>query len=295
MLIDPSWERRAGAGRPTDDLAFSPAATMRIGVGGAGGTPTLRQGNWDADVEDVLATLARRIESSAVEEPPATATMAPPTAMIERPQTPRARREPPAAPARQVAFRPPAGPRGARNAVHERPQRTRNRLWLGAPIGAALLIAGVIAAVVLGLGNHTRSVTNPPATATSTPSTAISNTTTSTTTSTTQPPAPVGALSDYWRAIAAHDFATAYGYLAPGAVPRTESEWISDEQRARIQSAQFRGTMSSISGSDATVAVGSLITHDTAFGCRSWTGSYQLVDKGGAWLIARANITPGPC
>ena len=111
------------------------------------------------------------------------------------------------------------------------------------------------------------------------------------------PPAAdaLAALSSHWRAIGRHDFAAAYAGLAPGTVPQTEAQWISDEQSAGIQAVHFDGQAISTNGHDATVRVVTLITHDVRFGCRSWTGSYRMIRAGGEWLIARAGIAPRPC
>ena len=51
------------------------------------------------------------------------------------------------------------------------------------------------------------------------------------------------------------------------------------------------------SGSSATIEIVSLVTHDARFGCRNWTGSYEMAitGGGGAWRIARANLSPESC
>jgi hypothetical protein len=106
---------------------------------------------------------------------------------------------------------------------------------------------------------------------------------------------PLATLSSYWSAISAHKFGRAYGLLAAGATGLSESQFVSGEQQAGITSAEFRGTVASDSGSSATVGVDSLVTHDSQFGCRSWSGSYELVNQAGSWLIQKATITPGSC
>ncbi len=108
-------------------------------------------------------------------------------------------------------------------------------------------------------------------------------------------PGPLSALNEYWQSINAHSFGTAYSDLAPSSVPQTEPQFVSDEQQAGIQTATFRGRIASLAGSTATVDVTSLVTDDAQFGCRSWTGSYQLSHQTNRWLISRASITPGPC
>lgn len=108
-------------------------------------------------------------------------------------------------------------------------------------------------------------------------------------------PGPLSALNHYWQSINAHQFGTAFSDLAPGSVPQTESQFVSDEQQSGIERATFRGQLVSLAGSTATVNITSLVTADAQFGCRAWTGSYQLSHQGSRWLISRASITPGPC
>jgi Domain of unknown function (DUF4352) len=106
---------------------------------------------------------------------------------------------------------------------------------------------------------------------------------------------PLDALTSYWQNISGHQFSAAYAYLAPGSVSQSESVFVSQEQQAGIQSATFSGHVASNDGSAATVDVDSLITRDRQFGCRAWSGSYQLGNGTGQWLIEKAGITPGPC
>lgn len=167
--------------------------------------------------------------------------------------------------------------------------------------GLSLLGAICALALVNGCGSTTTTVTTTASSATS----AVPATTTASSASTptsTSPSAtragqstPLGTLAQYWRSISAHEFATAYTYLVPGSVAQAEPQFVSDEQQAGIQSVQFRGRLGSIAGSSATVDVASLITNDAQFGCRTWTGSYELTYQNGRWLINRANITPASC
>jgi hypothetical protein len=103
----------------------------------------------------------------------------------------------------------------------------------------------------------------------------------------------VRALNNYWQAISNGDFQAAYGYLGPG--QEAESTWISSHQAAGIQSATFSGTATYVGSATATVHVDSLQTQDQASGCRTWSGDYQMVEQGGAWLIAKAEISPSSC
>jgi hypothetical protein len=106
---------------------------------------------------------------------------------------------------------------------------------------------------------------------------------------------PLETLNRYWSDVRDHGFATAYSYLAPGAAGQSESQFVSGEQRAHISNTQFHGTVTSNSGSTATVTVDSLITEDAQFGCRSWSGTYTLTQESGEWRISRAAITPHGC
>ncbi len=110
-----------------------------------------------------------------------------------------------------------------------------------------------------------------------------------------QVPAPLGAVNKYWADIGAHNFAGAYGYLAPVSIALNKSQFVVSEREAGIRSVQFHGEVESDLGSSATVEVVSLVTHDASFGCRTWTGSYEMSMTGGAWHITRANLSPESC
>lgn len=128
-----------------------------------------------------------------------------------------------------------------------------------------------------------------------TPSAVNSATNPSSTSSASPPEDPLAAVRSYWDAIDAHDFAAAYRELAPGALSLSEAQFVGQENRAAISSASFSGTVFSNNGGSAAVDVTSLITKDAQFGCRSWSGSYQLVNQSGQWFIQRASISPRAC
>jgi hypothetical protein len=75
----------------------------------------------------------------------------------------------------------------------------------------------------------------------------------------------------------------------------TEAQFVAQETQAGIQSVSFNGHVTAQNGGTATVAVDSLMTKDEQFGCRAWSGSYDLVQQSGQWLIERASITPQAC
>ena len=106
---------------------------------------------------------------------------------------------------------------------------------------------------------------------------------------------PLALVSSYWQGIDSQQFAAAYADLAPGSVNVSQGQFVSQEQQAGIKSATFTGHVSSNSDSLATVAVDALTVTDAQFGCRNWSGSYQLASQGGQWLIQRADITPSSC
>jgi hypothetical protein len=106
---------------------------------------------------------------------------------------------------------------------------------------------------------------------------------------------PLQTVQRYWRAVATQNYAAAYRDLARGSVPQDAASFISQEQRANIQNVSFRGTLLSVVGASATVTVNSLQTTDGQFGCRTWSGTYQLSRQNGRWLIEHASITPAPC
>ena len=102
-------------------------------------------------------------------------------------------------------------------------------------------------------------------------------------------------VNSYWSSIASRDYGSADSDLAPKGINLTQAQFISQEQQAGMQSVSFNGHVTAQTGSTATVSVDSLTTKDKQFGCRTWSGSYQLAEQGGQWLIEQANITPQPC
>lgn len=110
----------------------------------------------------------------------------------------------------------------------------------------------------------------------------------------------LAALERYWADIGAHDFAGAYAYLAPHAVAVGERAFAAAERRTEIRRVSFHGRLTghgrrTAGGEGASVRVLSLVTRDALFGCRVWSGSYQMVGVHGSWRIARALLSPRPC
>jgi hypothetical protein len=135
----------------------------------------------------------------------------------------------------------------------------------------------------------------PPQICQSTTSTATSTASSAATSVSPGPAGAVAALDSYWNDISVGAYAAAYGYLAPGALNLTQAQFVASEQQADIQSVEFTGSLGASSGSSATVDVASLVTIDGQYGCRTWTGSYQMTLQGDQWLIERSNITPQAC
>lgn len=105
---------------------------------------------------------------------------------------------------------------------------------------------------------------------------------------------PLAALRSYWADINDKEFGAAFAYLASQA-GQSESQFIAGERQAGVLSAAFNGRVESETRANATVDVQSLITHDREFGCRSWTGSYQMIETSGQWQIEKAVISPTAC
>ena len=106
---------------------------------------------------------------------------------------------------------------------------------------------------------------------------------------------PVDALDSYWADINTGAYAAAYGFLAPGAINLTETQFVASEQQARIKSATFAGVLGPSTASTATVDVTSLQTVDGQYGCRTWSGTYQMLYQNNQWLIAHSAISPQAC
>lgn len=106
---------------------------------------------------------------------------------------------------------------------------------------------------------------------------------------------PLQTVEHYWHAIASQNFKVAYRDLANGSVSQDETTFVSQEQQARISNATFSGSLTSATKTVAIVTVDSLTTTDAQYGCRRWSGNYQLTRLDGRWQIARASISPSPC
>jgi hypothetical protein len=98
----------------------------------------------------------------------------------------------------------------------------------------------------------------------------------------------------HWALINAGDFTAAFGLFVPGS-QGSESAWVSSHrQDAPITAAVSVGTPTFNSSTDATVPLLSLHTVSGS-GCSNWTGSYDVQNVGGQWLINKASLQSQPC
>jgi hypothetical protein len=108
-------------------------------------------------------------------------------------------------------------------------------------------------------------------------------------------PGPLAALDAYWADIAAGSYAAAYQLLMPGSIGVTSAQFIATERGYHIEQAHFRGSVAASTPSTATIDVSQLLTIDRQYGCRTWTGTYEMAKQDARWFIARSNITPHAC
>jgi len=76
-----------------------------------------------------------------------------------------------------------------------------------------------------------------------------------------------------WRGVQSGNYAAAYAF-------------------DRVQS---RGSVVSSSTNSATVAIDTLKTVDQQYGCRTWSGTYELSYTGGSWQITAPHLSPQSC
>lgn len=107
------------------------------------------------------------------------------------------------------------------------------------------------------------------------------------------PAGPSTSLEFYWGDIDTGAYAKAWTYLRPGV--ESETAFIDGEKAARPTNIELQGTLTGISGAHATIVINRLITHDRQYGCRSWSGHYDMTREASHWLIGSAHITPKAC
>ena len=104
---------------------------------------------------------------------------------------------------------------------------------------------------------------------------------------------PAISLEYYWGDIDTRAYAKAWTFLKP--TIETETAFVDSEKEARPTNIELQGTLTGISGIHATIVINRLITHDQQYGCRSWSGRYEMLRDAGHWLIASARIAPIAC
>jgi hypothetical protein len=104
---------------------------------------------------------------------------------------------------------------------------------------------------------------------------------------------PVVSLESYWGDIDTSAYAKAWTYLSRAA--GTETAFIKDEQEAQPTNIELFGTLAAIAGNHTTIDINRLVTHDRQYGCRSWSGYYDMFKNDGRWVIANARIAPKAC
>lgn len=107
------------------------------------------------------------------------------------------------------------------------------------------------------------------------------------------PAGPATSLESYWGDIDTGAYAKAWTYLSPGA--ESETAFVDGEKQARPTNIELQGTLTGISSIHAAIVISRLITHDQQYGCRSWSGHYDMTRDASHWLIGSAHITPKAC
>jgi hypothetical protein len=97
----------------------------------------------------------------------------------------------------------------------------------------------------------------------------------------------------YWADLNNDAFYDAWTWLAPGI--STASAFATGEEDIGFESGTFDGDVIAASGDSATIAITYLETMDQEYGCRTWTGDYDMMYEDGSWVIGRAAIVPTSC
>jgi hypothetical protein len=103
------------------------------------------------------------------------------------------------------------------------------------------------------------------------------------------------AVTREWAFISASNFTAAYDLFVPGSVGGESAFVAGHQQDAPISASVSVGTPTLNSPTDASVPLLSLQTQDSVNGCKNWTGSYEMQQVSGQWLISKANIQSQPC
>lgn len=103
-------------------------------------------------------------------------------------------------------------------------------------------------------------------------------------------------LNQHFQNIENGNYAAAWGDLTGTAASAagSESAWIAGQQQDELESFSLDVVPQISSAATATAQILSFETQASASGCKSWSGSWSLVNSGGQWLITDANLTATP-
>jgi hypothetical protein len=93
--------------------------------------------------------------------------------------------------------------------------------------------------------------------------------------------------------ITEHKFSAAYALLAPS-LQTGEEGWVDSHREEGIYNVSVATTAAIHSPESATANIVKMRTLDGG-GCKSWTGSWNLIKIDGQWRISEANLTPESC
>jgi hypothetical protein len=103
-------------------------------------------------------------------------------------------------------------------------------------------------------------------------------------------------LNQHFQNIENGNYAAAFGDLTGTAASfaGSESAWIAGQQQDGLESFSLDARPQISSPTTATAQITSFQTQASASGCKSWSGSWSLVNSGDQWLISAANLTATP-
>lgn len=100
-------------------------------------------------------------------------------------------------------------------------------------------------------------------------------------------------IQHHFSLISEHDFSAAYALLAPS-LQTGESSWIASHREDGIYKVNVAVDAKLNSSDSATANIVKMTTLD-GHGCKSWSGSWNLVKLGSEWRISESNISSTPC
>jgi hypothetical protein len=102
-----------------------------------------------------------------------------------------------------------------------------------------------------------------------------------------------GTIHEEFALISEHKFSAAYALLAPS-LQTGEAGWVDAHREEGIYDVSVATTATVHSPESATASIINMRTLDGS-GCKSWSGSWNLIKIDGQWRINEANITPESC